>query len=225
MGHSGHTNMDFALLINETPHQIQNLISCPYEAFQYLNAINFEEAKDVYYKTENNVNWEYHIDGLTAIRNKRGCCTSVASAATFLLSKCFQKMGYIFFVRPDTSNHALNYVYHRNKYFIFDASAYTYGQLDYVAIENGDINSIKDKIITSICFETSSLYDFVKFHKRVHLYNSHRFLYLSFPKSDNCLDRISLKKENNKLSVYLPKEKKFELLDAVDEMQYNFCIV
>ena len=130
-------------------------------------------------------------------------------------------MGYIFFVRHDTSNHALNYIYLNGNYYIFDSSAFVYGDLDNVAVEDGNINTIKSKIISSICFEANKLHDFVKFHKRIHLYNNHKFLYFLIPKSPKCIDKISLKKKGNKVFVSFPRSFNCSLLHKVDETQYS----
>ncbi|MCL1883768.1 MAG: hypothetical protein FWF81_08460 [Defluviitaleaceae bacterium] len=220
MGCTKYKNAEFTSDSFSNIYYAKNIVSNPYEAFQYLNAIGFKETKDVYYETEGETEWEHHIDGYTAIANRRGCCTSVAAAISVLLDNKFEKMGYIFFIRPDTSNHALNYVYMNEKFYIFDSSAFVYGDMDVVAIESGDLHTIKNKIITSICMEVSQLEDFVQFHKRIHLYNNHKFLYFAFPQAKKCIDRISLKKEGKTLHVRFPLNAEFKLLNDLDESLY-----
>lgn len=220
MGITKYENAEFKSDNFSNIEYVKNIVSSPYEAFQYLNAIGYKETKDVYYKAEGETIWEHHIDGYTSIAHRKGCCTSVAAALSVLLNNKFEKMGYIFFIRPDTSNHALNYVYMNGKYYIFDASAFVYGDLDVVAIESGNLNSIRNKIITSICMEADRLEDFVQFHKRIHLYNNHKFLYFALPQSEKCIDRIFIKKEGSTLHVRFPYNTEFVLLSDLDETRF-----
>ena len=225
LGYSKYKTSDFTTDDIVDIEYVRSIISNPYEAFQYLNAIKFKEIKDVYYKSEKGILWEHHIDGNTSITHRSGCCTSVAAALSVLLEGRFEKMGYIFFIRPDTSNHALNYIFINEKFYIFDSSACVYGDSETIAFENGNLASLKNRIITSICIEADSLESFVCFHRRIHLYNKHRFIYFEFPYAHKCIDKIFLKKEVDQLYVRFPYGTEFRLLSNIDEEYYSLDFV
>jgi hypothetical protein len=221
LGKTRFPNEHFIKMVHLAHINIQDKIGNVYEAAQFLNALSFAETKDVYYVVEDGLRWEYHIDGETAIKNRSGCCTSVASAINFLVKKCYPYMGYLFFVRRDTSNHALNYIHYNNRYYIFDASAFTYGNVEDIALENGDKLQLRDKILSSFCFETKELKSFVKYYSRVYLYNNNRFIFFDFPKADNCITKAVFENTGAYVNIYLPKNTRHNIVGATNDDIYK----
>ena len=184
---------------------VQDIISCVYDAIQYLNAIGFSEKKDVTIRKEGDLNWEYHTSGIEAIKNTYGCCTSVASALKFLCQNVYEYIGFLFYVRPDTSNHVLCYIKQDGFFYIFDPSAHVYGSVQHTIKENGNIKNMHNKIFTSICFRTRNLSNFVRYYQRILLYNNHYFIFMDLFDKINSMEKMAIVNKNNKIYIYFPE--------------------
>lgn len=222
LGKTRFTNDYFLNLIDFNLTYVQEVVGNVYEAIQFLNALKFRESKDVSLVESQGIIWEYHCSGIEAIKNKSGCCTSVASALKFLCEKSYDYLGFIYFVRQDSSNHVLCYILMDGTYFIFDPSAYVYGDLEDIVLETGEKKDIMGKLFTSVCIKTTNINNFVKFYQRILLYNDHKFIFFNFFDSETSIEKVALELKENSLNIYLPENKKHNIIgNHIDFFKVN----
>ena len=83
LGRSRYTNSEILTMKGLEVNKVKELIDNPYEAFQYLNMINFTETKDVYYSSDGSIDWEHHINGYEAIEKNRGAVLQLQQLLMF----------------------------------------------------------------------------------------------------------------------------------------------
>ncbi len=213
LGKTRKTNNSFENFKNYNLSYIQTQISCVYEAVQYLNYIGFLENKDVTIIRKDEVDWVYHSTGIEAIKNSYGICTSVASAVKYLCDKVYEYIGFILFVRPDTSYHILCYIKQNNQFYIFDPSAYVYGAVEDIIPETGNKKDMQGKLFTSICFRTSNLKHFVKFYQRILLYKKIHFVFIDLFDRKDCINKMAITKNDKNVLVYFPSQFQFSVIN------------
>lgn len=221
LGKTRKTNNSFDKFENYNLSYIQSQISCVYEAVQYLNYIGFSENKDVTIMSNNGVDWVYHSTGIEAIKNSYGICTSVASAMKYLCEEAYEYIGYLLFVRPDTSYHILCYIQQNNQYYIFDPSAYVYGSIEDIIPETGNKKDMQGRLFTSICFRTSNLRHFVKFYQRILLYKNIHFVFIDLYHRKDCINKMAIIKTEKAVSVYFPPEFDFNVINKENSGIYT----
>lgn len=224
LGKSRYCNNYFENFSEMDPYCVKKKINNCYEAAQYLHSINFREEFNGSFIKEKGINWVEHSSGYKTLVDKFGVCISIASAFKFLIEDCYEKIGYIFFFRPDTSGHALLYICLNNSYYIIDPSALAYGSAENLVKESGNKADFKDKIITSICYKTKDLLKFVSYYRKHLLYKDIRFLYIDFLCSDE-IARMGIEKTDETVNIYLPKNTKFKILRNDNEDLYKINLV
>ncbi|MGM0125498.1 hypothetical protein IGI37_002897 [Enterococcus sp. AZ194] len=137
------------------------------DSLLFFQSINFKEFDDTLYINDSGLNWEFHRTGDIAFLSNSGCCSSTAGWACFELKNKFDEVGMLSLFRPNGTGHVFNYIYHKKKYYVFDFLPFTknYGAK---LIETGEKRSfIKNKYLTSICYETIDLNYFSRFFGRI----------------------------------------------------------
>ena len=206
LGKTRYTNDEMAHEIRKyTVEQIRDLKFSVYEAIQYFQLVmRFQETNDIVFYKHMGHNWQLHKSGRYAYETNCGCCASSAAWLNYVIEKTYPDRGYFHFIRQNGSGHVLNYIKDNGNFYIIDMSTQTYENAKYVPVENGNMKQyIASQLYSGICYKTTSLLDFVKYHRKVYVHKGLNVSYLLKPPT-SALPPSCIEWNNGELTLYEP---------------------
>lgn len=222
LGHTRYDQYSILKIVKLLAEEKRKRIASVYEAIQLLQNSNFD-----YYSNSNcngekigNIFWIHHKPGYISVRTNTGCCTDLASWLDYLIQDIYPYRGYLWFFRPDSSNHVLNYIFYKGFYYIVDVTAMLREKSKQCCPENGRrVDYINSLYPTGVCFKCKELYAFVKYHDRIQKFHRHAFLYTDVS-SHSTIPPIGAEVSGSNLTVYFSFPCKI-ILDS-PRIQYLF---
>lgn len=157
-------NNQVSKLSSLSPEAKREIITCLYEAVQFLQVNRFQNFDDNVAIYDGPDVWSIHKHGRTADINNGGCCASVANWLVFMLSNLYDEVGILSIISNSGVGHAVNCILHEGCWFIFDATAALECHKEYVCAETGCIADFRrNKIVTGGLLKVDSLEAFTKF--------------------------------------------------------------
>ncbi|MBC8559266.1 hypothetical protein [Fumia xinanensis] len=213
LGKSRYTNEQlFFLTRSKSAQEVQNLKLNAYEALQLFQVIKkFSSDEDIVFWNDGQHNWELHKSGRFAFETNHGCCASAAAWFHYVLSRSYEQVGYLGYIRPDLSGHVMNYIYHNSHYYIIDPTTQVATNAVEVPVESGTFDIYrKAKLSTGVCYLAESLLDYANYHLRLQKIKSFTFSYYCLPGFE-CIPAHFLTHDNDVIHLYAPQPYQFIL--------------
>jgi hypothetical protein len=218
LGKTRFKNSDMEKLVDKKPAEKQAMRFNLYEAIQLFQVCQFDDKEDVLNIEYKGMGWEHHKPGYFAVLSNFGCCSSIATWLDYIVSYQYKERGYLEFTRPDGTGHVINFIYHKDFYYIIDISAMVYNRAAFCRKESGNKQDLlKSKYITGRCYKTNNLANFVKYHSRIQKFHNIEFLYYKIAAMPY-IPPISVKVFPNK-SIELFVSVEIELLNRVETIK------
>lgn len=206
LGESQYTLEDFEAIkeleIEDRVNKIHNLS----EAIGLFRVSNFEEKQDNDYVSVNGQMWELHKSGFEAVKNNCGCCVATSGWLCFMLTKCYQTVGYLACYGKNGLGHVFNCIYFEKKYYFIDMLMYTDKYRPYLVQKFGEKKQLINlKFVTSICYRAGCVEDFYNYFRRRMILSEKEIAFiLQFGSAP--LVPVSFQKEADCITLLLPKD-------------------
>ena len=134
------------------PKELQKEIDVLYEALAYIQVSNIRGVSgNIEIKNKRkDIEWEFPAPAEYSIKKNKANCAAMTNIINYLLHDDYEEVGSLWYHRSyilgdRRGGHVINYIKHKNKYYIFDALAYRQDKEHFSSPENGTTYSKGDK--------------------------------------------------------------------------------
>lgn len=210
-GSCSYTKQQLKKIMNNLPKSY-NLLHNLYEIVAGFQIMGFEEKTTNTIYSYNNYKLEFYETPDQSICKKYGACSGISSWLNYLLSRMFEKTGYIAIIRSTLSGHSFNYFLHENFYYIIDLNLMLEKYKNDIPLEDGNLQTFrKSKFFTGCLFKTKNLKYFVNFYEAYTAIANVSFLFLKV--EDYCLPPMYMDSVDEQIILRIKSNKSFEILN------------
>ena len=210
-GCCSYTKQQLKKIMNDLPQSASKLHNL-YEIVAGFQIMEFEEKTTNVINEYNKYKFEFYETPDQSICRKYGACSGISSWCNYLLSRMFEKTGYITIIRSTHSGHSFNYFLHENFYYIIDLNLMLKKYKKDIPIEDGKLQTFrKSKFFTGCLFKTKDLKYFVNFYEAYTAIANVSFLF--FKVEDYCLPPMYMDNVDEQIILRIKSDKPFEILN------------